>query len=201
MVVNPLVSLPPPPRLFWCVFGVFSWIFLFGMGTSIGTTPYRSALATGDLSWYLVPWYVLVVIFCYSLTNIGILCCVAAVAGGACNSKENEPHQDLIARGLFVYLVLMSGVLVIEGTPFAQITPDGYIRQATTASLMAFVMGYFPELFRGALDRVRSRYDSQVSVVDRQVVSTAAPDGRTRTVETTREVTGKDQVVEGGTPA
>lgn len=148
-------------RLWLCVLGVVAWIMFFGLGVVVGTTPYRTALGTGELSWKLVPLYFFVVVCCYSLTNLAILCCVSAMLGGACNSELDQPPQELLARGLLVFMTMLGGALAVGNVPFEAISQGAYIRMASVASLGAFVAGYFPAVFRGMLAKVSRSAEPQ----------------------------------------
>ena len=58
--------------------------------------------------------------------------------------------DSAILRGFFVYLFLMSGLLLLDHTPFSNAGPSQYIRLAGFLSLFSFVVSYHPTLF-GAL--------------------------------------------------
>jgi hypothetical protein len=48
---------------------------------------------------------------------------------------------------LFVYLIFVSGTIVLDTTSMADVTRDKYIRMAIVLSLFAYTVGYQPGLF------------------------------------------------------
>lgn len=60
-----------------------------------------------------------------------------------------------LATGFVVYLVIVAGLLVVTGTPFAMDGPDDYARLTGTLSLFSFVLALRPRLFFGILDRLK----------------------------------------------
>lgn len=59
-----------------------------------------------------------------------------------------------VTWGFFVYLVVTSGTIVFTGDPFQHTSPEQYIRLAGAASLLAFVVGWRPELLGDMLAKV-----------------------------------------------
>jgi hypothetical protein len=57
-----------------------------------------------------------------------------------------RPTISAITWGFFIYLFLISGMMLAVENPFSATTPDQYLRLAGTASLFAFVVGWRPEL-------------------------------------------------------
>ncbi len=116
----------------------------------------------------------------FTATNVAILCCVSALAGdcmrvlfGASAAREatkTETERTVVtssehtttplgvgaavARGFLVYLILISGLLLVTGTPFSSTSQQSYISLAGTSSLFCFLVGFRPALVGSLLDRV-----------------------------------------------
>lgn len=58
-----------------------------------------------------------------------------------------------LARGFFVYLSILSGLLVLTGDPFDSPTPGQYFRLAGTTSLFCFIVGWQPNFLSGLINR------------------------------------------------
>jgi hypothetical protein len=65
-----------------------------------------------------------------------------------------RPTISAITWGFFIYLFIISGTLLAVQNPFASTTPDQYLRLAGTASLLAFVVGWRPELITRLVSQV-----------------------------------------------
>ena len=102
------------------------WFALFVAGTFIGTKPYRETLAgQADVGQKLQALFV--VLFCYTATNVALLCCIASVLGGIFRRMRERQRQrllvpsllvlllSLILQGFVVYLVIVSGVISFAG--------------------------------------------------------------------------------------
>ena len=116
---------------------VAAWVLIYLTGIVVSAAPYVRAV-NGGISWWVIPWYALVIVLSHSLSNIAILCCLSTVIGGACSPKHNEAPQVLIAKGLFVYLTMIAGVLVVETTPFENVTQSSYVRIASVAASIPY---------------------------------------------------------------
>ncbi len=117
----------------------------------------------------------------FTATNVAILCCVSALAGdcmrvlfGASVAHEaattTETERKVVtssertttplgvgaavARGFLVYLILISGLLLVTGQPFSTTSQQSYISLAGTSSLFCFLVGFRPALVGSLLDRV-----------------------------------------------
>jgi hypothetical protein len=60
--------------------------------------------------------------------------------------RENPVSSML--RGFVVYIAFLAGVYVGTNAPFADPTQEQYARAAGTTSLLAFIVGYDPTIFR-----------------------------------------------------
>lgn len=168
-----------------CVFilAIFAWMVLYCSGIIIGTAYYRAQLdpVTGadNIYWIMYCWFM--VFFNYSMSNLVMLCCLSALIGGWAH-KDPDNAVALMAKGLFVYLVVISGTLVIGSGDPTNIDQSQYVKWATMASLTSFLIGYFPDLFAGMLGKARGK----VVVLDN-----TNPDTPPTTTVTAAEVTSK----------
>jgi hypothetical protein len=102
----------------------------------------------------------LVVFFCFLPLNLAWLCVSASTLGAVGNlanlgddrdmqqpRDKSNPLLSAILRGFFVYLFLMSGLLLLDHAPFSNAGPNQYIRLAGFLSLFSFVVSYHPHLF------------------------------------------------------
>lgn len=55
------------------------------------------------------------------------------------------PAITAVTWGLFIYLIVISGTVVVAGDPFKATSPEQYLRLAGTSSLLAFVVGWRPQ--------------------------------------------------------
>jgi hypothetical protein len=64
------------------------------------------------------------------------------------HTRENSnPYVSAMLRGFFVYLLMISGLLLLDLNPFSNPTPGQYIRLAGLMSILSFVVNYQPHLF------------------------------------------------------
>lgn len=123
---------------------------------------------------YLVAWIVTILFFLP--TNLAAMCLVSGTLGafGAhVNLDNNENHNgegtDSInpyvsgaLRGFFVYLVLVSGLLLLTENPFQAATPSQYVRLAGFLSLTSFIVSYRPEFFGRLVEYARRATSERV---------------------------------------
>jgi hypothetical protein len=151
-------------------------------------------------------WFV--VLFCFLPLNLAWLCVCASTLGGVGNLAHlgadgsanggrdaSNPVLSAVLRGFFVYLFLMSGLLLLDHAPFSNAGPSQYIRLAGFLSLFSFVVSYHPELFgaliMSAFERiqVRAQHDnggSPPTVQQHTAIRT--------TVESTSAVSGPAEI-------
>jgi hypothetical protein len=121
-----------------------------------------------------IVWAWLVVLSCFVPLNLAWLC-VASSTLGAFGNRANlsddqlaarsldtsNPYASALLRGFFVYLFMMSGLLLLDDAPFSNAGPGQYIRLAGFLSLFSFVVSYQPRLFSAlilsAFQRIQSR--------------------------------------------
>lgn len=160
-------------RNFWIAMGlacVALWLTIFVAGLTINSKPYRDALGNGfDLA------LVVQVALFYTPTNTAILTCLAGLMGGVSSFltfhgqapgetpsapelqrmlvRTENPFASLL-RSFVVYLLFIAGIAITTDAPFANPTPDQYLRIAGLLSLVGFVVGYDPSAFNSLLKRV-----------------------------------------------
>jgi membrane-bound acyltransferase YfiQ involved in biofilm formation len=151
------------------IIGLIGWFFTFGLGLFIASKPYRDQLLQ-SFQWKAF----LVSLFTYTPTNIAALCLLAAFTGGCASQliisamrspqdsgNKEKPEQlsdtqiymqespvSSMLRGFVVYVAFLAGVYITSNAPFADPTQEQYARAAGTTSLLAFVVGYDPTIFR-----------------------------------------------------
>lgn len=180
-----LRSVEPKPReekLLWPevllgVLAMVGWIAFFAMGTIVATQAWRDQITSGEGDGsMLVAW--LVVLSCYTIPNTAVISFLAAVAGEFSSrawhrleSIKRHHTVTLVAptreetltryatagtRGFVLYLLIMSGLLVIATDAIAKTDQGQYLRIAALLSVVAFVAGYDVMVFRRSLERVIS---------------------------------------------
>jgi hypothetical protein len=130
----------------------------------------------------------LVVLFCFTPTNLALVCCFAGVLGAMgrrvvlAAERDRGPHDhtfpflSAVLRGFFVYLAVISGILVLLENPIlGTASPGQYIRFAGLLSLTSFFVNYDPTMFVSLLNRVRDQMQ-QDPENDEDDVSTAPND-------------------------
>jgi len=124
---------------------ILAWLILYCGGVVMGTQPYRDAInKSGDIFQIIIAW--IITFLFYTLSNVAILCCLASIIGGICNRAKDTPILILAANGLFIYLILISGLLLLGTSPFDNISQAQYTRLAGTSSLFSFMIGYNPKM-------------------------------------------------------
>lgn len=147
---------------------------LDAQAASTGTqAPYVPSVAEEESKPHLlVSW--LVVLLWFLPVNLALLCAAAGALGAFGNRAnlhheqekrpprdESNPYLSAVLRGFFVYLFLISGLLLIDETPFSAATPGQYVRLAGFLSLFSFVVNYSPNVFSSliswAFNRIQAR--------------------------------------------
>lgn len=173
------VKLLYPLRTSEVVIGVSTiclWLCFFLAGIVVGTKPYRELISNGGVDSILEMlgvWTILMT--CYTVTNIAILSCLAAIIGkfsrrsltyesAALHGLASAPvakfgevmvfYSVAIARGFVIYLMLTGGLILLTTSAVTESSPEEYIKLAGTVSILAFMAGYDAEVFKRALDRI-----------------------------------------------
>ena len=111
-----------------------------------------------------------IVLLAFTPTNLALICCTAGVIGAAGrrlqlstdpdrdNRDRSHPLLSAFVRGLFVFLIAISGILVLLEDPIlGTASPGQYIRFAGLLSLTSFIVNYDPTVFVLLVDQVRQR--------------------------------------------
>lgn len=147
--------------------GVISWIVLFSLGMLIDSSHYRTTLTT-DFTWFKF----IMTMLTFTPSNIAILCLVSAFTGGcasllvikkakkalgldeAANAKSSSqiymsenPFSSML-RGILVFFAFLAGVFVTSSNALSAPTAQAYTQAAGVVSMLAFLVGYDPTIFR-----------------------------------------------------
>lgn len=151
--------------LAWAMAAIVGWIVLFAAGVSIPSAPYISLLdqmTTAQTSSIDLLGAGMMVVLCSTFTNPGILSCLAAFLGGVAKRVQAEsPPFDTgsdgpsaaaaimsaVVRGFFLYLVMLSGLLLLTTKAITDSTQEQYVQLAGTVSVLAFMVGYDSDFF------------------------------------------------------
>ncbi len=151
--------------------GVAAWIILFSLGMLIDSSLYRKTLSTDfSLSHFIMT------VLTFTPTNIAMLCLVSSFTGGCAsllviskaekvfgldkqsNSKKTTSHVYMsespfssMLRGIVVFFAFLAGVFVTGSTAFSTPTEQAYTQAAGFVSLLSFVVGYDPTVFRNLI--------------------------------------------------
>ena len=156
------------------VSALLAWAVLFAAGVIIDSSPYRNTLASTAPAPFLhkvLCWFAVITTF--TLTNVALLSCLASVLGAAGHRlkvglsedtevrKDNSthPYAAAVIGGFFVYLTIVSGILVLVEKPYGSPSPEQYARLAGFISLLSFLMGYNPRMLSRFLARVAEMID------------------------------------------
>lgn len=71
--------------------------------------------------------------------------CETVAESGGTQVSPLAPAITAITWGLFIYLIVVSGTVVVTGDPFKSTSPEQYLRLAGSASLLAFAVGWRPQ--------------------------------------------------------
>lgn len=163
-VISPMTT--SMAALVWSMAAISAWIVLFAAGVSIPAAPYITLLdhmAEGKTSTLALLGSGAMVVLCSTYTNPGILACLAAFLGGVSKGVRSggastaefadaspTPVADCLSavvRGFFLYLVLLSGLLLLTTKAITDGTQEQYVQLAGTVSVLAFMVGYDADFF------------------------------------------------------
>lgn len=130
------------------------WLILYTGGIVIGTQSYRDIINQGtDNTILLIKSWFIVICF-YTLSNVAMLCCLASIIGGICSGNNDISFLKLATNGLFIYLILISGLLLLGTSPFENLAQAQYTRLAGTSSLFSFMIGYNPKMLSRLISKI-----------------------------------------------
>ena len=167
-----------PKEIVVVICALVGWCVLFTAGIVIDSSPYRNALATGaTLSALQKLKYWFVVLTTFTLTNVAILCCLISLVGAAGRrlrlgistddsdslGEDPNPYTAAIISGFVIYLVSISGILVLIEQPFTALSPERYVRLAGLISLLSFLVGFRPRMLARFLGRVAQMMEGNTS--------------------------------------
>ena len=135
-----------------------------------------SAACLGDLAkvpdghWMERTYLLMTFVLSYTASNVALLCCLSAFLGalgertgimGRVRTHDATYWRDgirqylaAILRGMFVFLVLMSGLMVLGAANFTSPTQAAYGNLAGAASLFSFLIGRDPRMFSKIVEKV-----------------------------------------------
>jgi hypothetical protein len=181
-----------PPAKWEGGFGILLllvWTVVFSIGVIFPSKTYLTemrAAATGqaELSGVQMLGRLTAFLLSYTATNAAILTCLAAWLGELGRRTRidgDDPEGRLqrgdyvaaVMRGFFGYLAMISGFVVL-GSGIKLLTDpqqEEYIRLSAFVSLLGFLAGFSPIIFRGIEDRLTAtvRVDNQRGVVAAQL--------------------------------
>ena len=164
---------------------LLGWSSLFLLGILMDSAPYRKAISPTGFQQtvpeevfasvvaydgpVLVAWSI--TFLCYTPINLGILCLLAGILGtlgqramlhdGVGEDLDlTNPYFSALLRSFLIFLVLISGILLISDDPFTSPTPAQYLRLGGLISLMSFIANYQPRVFGSLLRRVTEVIES-----------------------------------------
>jgi len=167
----PKLYRPTPVETFGGLGILVAYAFVFGAGVIFPSRPFleslqQAALGERTLAWYEVIGRLVAFLFTYTATNAGVLCCLSAWLGelGRRTRIDGRPalggahagdYVAAIMRGFLGYLAVIAGFIVIgPGVNLFTAPQQGdYVRLAALVSLLGFLTGFSPSLFRGIEER------------------------------------------------
>jgi len=152
-----------------CILAILAWVLFVAVGVAVPTKPYIDLMGNpgGTTTSFEFAKALFVILTCYTFTNIAALCCLSAVIGAIGRSariddvERNDPATDLrtlcisaVIRGFFMFVVILSGTLVLSDQKFDNISIEQYLKLTGLVSLLSFAIGYDPRLFVTFFERV-----------------------------------------------
>lgn len=185
-VVPPVEGLSTEGKVFVLV-AIAAWLGCFLGGILVDTLPFRKTISAsgleatiGDAAKDVIAYEgrrivaVMGAYFFYTPTNLALLTLLSGLLGtlGRKASLFVDPDESLEAdrinpklsamiRAFLVYLLFLSGVLVLADEPFSAPTPGSYLRLAGIMSLLSFVANYKPSFFAKILGGVQNFLNSK----------------------------------------
>ena len=173
---------------------ILVWICILAAGILINSSSYREVVANysygkvrsgeqpqtnnvSDNTNIILAW--IVVIFCYTPTNVVFLCMSAGLLGALARIARLHVHSDDeedipsdrvnplisgILRGIFVYILIIAGILVINEDPITAPSQVQYVRLAGVLSLTSFLLSYHPHKFKAFLAKGWDKFEEQLVV-------------------------------------
>ncbi len=161
-------------HIFFGVLAAFLWLLFFTLGLLVPTS---GSLAALDLETFTISEFalrMLIIVTCWTITNIGFLTCYAAYVGEfarfirVTEKERNSPTTTIqvsfgraVVRGFLIYLLVIGGLILTTTDSMLQPAQDTYFRLAGIMSLTGFVTGYYPDMFARFMSRVVVSLESE----------------------------------------
>jgi hypothetical protein len=149
---------------------LLAWVCVLLVGILVPSGPYREAIRSAPLGTLVdMAGYAGVVFASYTVSNLLVLCVLASLLGALGRQVQLGPSDDdvpldvsspyisAVIRGFFLYLAVVSGVIVMSDNALVNPTQDIYLRTAGFLSLFAFASSYNPSIFRSLFRWVGDR--------------------------------------------
>ena len=173
------------------VISIAVWVAVFGIGATVSSMPYRAVLENVEATTIMRAVALVAALVTYTPTNMAILCCVASITGssGIRHDDSLEKYRSSVVRGFFVYILLMSGLLLVSGDPFNAPTQGQYIRLAGMSAVFGFIVGWHPGVVAKLMDTVMQAVKLKEAPSETEVVQVT----ESRQSTEVRQVTGTVQ--------
>lgn len=158
------------------VFALSLWFLFFSGGSLLGTVNYRNQLAS-PIAWNDKIKPLVVCLFFWTTSNLGILSCLAAFLGAVgyrsgftttldskCSIQKPTTamrsmlltwYLAAVMRGFGVYTLSTAGLILLATDAVTDAGQETYLRLAPLMSIVSFYSGFNPRTFGGLLDRVQ----------------------------------------------
>lgn len=163
--------------------GIALWFLLFTGGVLINSQPYRDLVVNSTIVTEWLSAYVMTILF-WTVTNVGLLTCLAALIGAAGYRTRFAQHASrdrlpevvsqrsmlpfdsvhyfsAIVRGFSIYALSFAGLFVLATDSLQNPDQGSYLRLAATMTIAGFYAGYDPRTFSGLLGRVKTFFETK----------------------------------------
>jgi hypothetical protein len=182
-------------RKIFVFIAILLWISIFIGGILVNSEPYRQIISnysftnvnneavTTDIETEPPNFFIalLVVALCYTPSNLILLCMFSGLLGALSriaklhikDASEDEIPSDTIdplmsgiLRGLFVFLLAISGILLINDTPITNPGQSEYVRLAGLLSILSFLLSYNPSRFQSFVAKGIDTVQTKMKIKD-----------------------------------
>lgn len=184
-----------PLKKFIVFTAILIWISIFIGGILVNSEPYRNVISNytyttvetetldthpgGENPNFFVA--LLVVVLCYTPSNLVLICMCAGLLGALSRiaklhikddgqdeiaSDKIDPLMSGILRGLFVYLLAISGILLINEAPITNPGRAEYVRLAGLLSILSFLLSYNPSRFQSFVAKSMDSMQTKMKIKD-----------------------------------
>ena len=158
---------------------LLSWIIIFLSGLLVDSEPFRNVISgtattSSDAQQPGLIWSWVVVMFSYTPSNLFMVSLFAGMIGAVSRiaklhitkdgqeeipSDQTSPIISGVFRGMFLFLLILSGVVILDESVLTDPSQDQYAKLAGIVSLFCFLISYDPSRFRTLLDRGMKKLD------------------------------------------